>query len=56
MEAVRSLESGDAHLAFMGHLASVSGWKMSGLASAKPLCRTTIKELSSQVFRMDSFR
>ena len=55
MEAVRSLESGNAHLAFMGHLASVIGWKMSGLAVLAAI-QNDDQRLSSQVFRMDSFR
>ena len=48
MEAVRSLESGDAHLAFMGHLASVIGWKMSGLAVLAAI-QNDDQRLSSQV-------
>ena len=48
MEAVRSLESGDAHLAFMGHLASVIGWKMSGL-SVLAAIQNDDQKLSSQV-------
>ena len=48
MEAVRSLESGDAHLAFMGHLASVIGWKMSGL-SVLAAIQNDDQRLSSQV-------
>ncbi len=48
MEAIRSLESGDAHLAFMGHLASVFGWKMSGLAVLAAI-QNDDQTLSSQV-------
>ena len=48
MQAVSSLESGDAHLAFVGHLASVIGWKMNGLAILAAI-QNDDQRLSSQV-------
>ena len=47
-QAVSSLESGDAHLAFVGHLASVIGWKMNGLAILAAI-QNDDQRLSSQV-------
>ena len=47
-EAISSLESGDAHLAFMGHMASAIGWKMSGLAVLAAI-QNDDQKLSSQV-------
>ncbi len=48
LEAISSLESGDAHLAFTGHLASVVGWKMRGLAVLAAI-QNDDQTLSSQV-------
>lgn len=48
LEAVKSLESGHAHLAFTEHLASVVGWKMSGLAVLAAI-QNDDQTLSSQI-------